>query len=111
MSETIIIVVIIIFILILLSILFLIYQKIKPTNMNFLEKSWTYFMWVLHIEGIIKDLIVLKKNPQFIDELNNLIVSKELTEKREEYAKKPFIWCSIPASVATINSLSGFFLV
>lgn len=58
--------------------------------MNFLEKSWTYFMWILYIEGIIKDLIILKKYPQFIGELNGYIVSEELTKRREEYAKKPF---------------------
>lgn len=62
----------------------------KLTNMNFLEKSWTYFMWIVYIEGIMKDLIILKKNPQFIDELNQKIVSHELTLEREKYAAIAF---------------------
>lgn len=58
--------------------------------MNFLEKSWTFFMWILYIEWIMKDLIILKKNPQLVIELNQNILSEELTKKREEYARAPF---------------------
>jgi hypothetical protein len=57
---------------------------------SFLEKIGILFATSVYIEWIIKDLIILKKYPEYIDEINSGVISKWLIEKREVAFKSSF---------------------
>ncbi len=57
---------------------------------SFLEEVGVLFVSIVFIEGIIKDLIIIKKHPEFIESINKWIPSKIFIEKRKEYWKKTF---------------------
>lgn len=55
-----------------------------------LEKIWIIFAHIIYIEWIIKDLIVFKKNPEFIKLINSWTTSIELNDTRKEWIRKTF---------------------
>ncbi len=57
---------------------------------SFLEKVGVLFASSVYIEGIIKDLIVFKKNPQYIEEFNKWNIVDGLSLERKKYAKLSF---------------------
>lgn len=69
---------------------------------TFLEKIGILFAVTVYVEGIIKDLIIFKKNPQYIEEINNKVISEGLSKERAEMSKKTF-------SLDMINEFSILF--
>ena len=57
---------------------------------SFLEQVGILFATSVYIEWIIKDLIIFKKFPEFIDEINSGVISEGLIEKRIEAFKGSF---------------------
>jgi hypothetical protein len=68
-------------------IIILIIYKVEK---SFLEQIWILFAGTIYIEWIIKDLIIFKKNPEFIDEINKNIISEWLITARNEAFEKSF---------------------
>lgn len=59
-------------------------------NKSFLEKIGILFASSMYIEWIIKDLIIFKKHPEFINEINKWIISEWLVDKRKKYLRDSF---------------------
>lgn len=62
----------------------------ENSNLTFLEKIWILFAWCIYIEWIIKDLLIFKSNPLFVDEINDWNISTEILAKRKEKWKDSF---------------------
>ena len=57
---------------------------------SFLEKIWILLVSSIYLEWIIKDLIIFKKFPEYIEDFNNWIIQEWLFQERRKYAKISF---------------------
>jgi hypothetical protein len=57
---------------------------------TFLEKIWILFISAVFVEWIIKDLIIFYDNPNYVNEINEWIISDWLNKQRNIWWKKSF---------------------